>query len=175
MNYHIEHNIKGKQYSFDLEDRIPFVEFESIVEQIVNGVFDEDGKYIPYRYDYYHWFLILHKASTLDVENMPVDELYELIDNAEFVDKIKSVLSVKQLDRIWDATWEMIHARLNENPLNKVCKKALDLMSSLKVLLESFRGDNELMDEFKEALSLFASSEEGKKIVSILNHDSYNR
>lgn len=167
MNY-IEHVYNGQHMKINVQNRISFVDLEDITRQIADGVFDDIYGYAPYRYDYYFWFFVLHSYTDLDVENMSADELYTLIDDPAFTQKIAKAISASQLQRINNSATEMISQRLNKHPL----KDAMQILSIIaaeiqRTSLNAVEGKT--TEDIQELLKALYCTDGGKKIIDFLD------
>lgn len=145
MNCSIVHNFKGKELVINLKQRVHFSDVENIIDGIVEGVFS-DGVYIPSRFDYFYWYLILAQYSDMDLEIYDADEFYELIEDEEFLDKIRSSISSTQVYKIKIYATKLVELKLNEHPLKSIVDNFISTIGDAKALLNEIESKPELLD-----------------------------
>lgn len=147
MNFEFEYNgkkIKGM-------DTLPYLDVENMITAIANSCFD-DGNYLPYRKEYFIWYMILRLYTDIDVENMTSDEVYVYIDDERFRYCLMDHINKSQFKRINSCVDELIRAKLNESPLHNVMNKLGDLLSAGKDVLIAISKDEHVVDKITEAL-----------------------
>ena len=171
MDYAIMHVFGNEEVTINLKKRVHFSVVEEIIDGIVDGVFDED-KYIPSRFEYFYWYLILDQYSDLDLDKFEVDELYAVIEeDREFLDKVESVVSAMQLDTIRNNACKLIRLKLEKHPLSDIAVRFSSLLKEVEVLIESAKNNpallkevaEQLPDEVKSKIISFAPSKEENK------------
>lgn len=145
MNCSIIHNFKGKDLEINFKHRIHFKDMEDIILGIVEGVFAE-GTYMPYRFDYYYWYLILAQYSDLNLDEFEADEFYELIEDNEFIEKINTSVSNAQIGKIIVYANKLIENKLNEHPLKTLMEDFHDTLSQAKQVIDMVHDKPELME-----------------------------
>lgn len=155
MEHTITHCFKDRTISFKTNYRIHFSEMEDIIDGIVDGVFD-DNKYIPSRFDYFYWYLILAQYSDMDLNAFDADEFYEMIEDEEFINKVKAEISLPQISKIYVSAQKLIDLKLHKHPLKSIIENFDGVLNEAEHLIDALNNNPELM---KHVAGLIANNQ----------------
>lgn len=160
----MENIFEYKDMKIFVKDRISYKILEGIIEAIVDACF-VDGKYMPYRKDFFIWYMILKYFTDIDIDNIDPDSVYKMIDDYRFTDGITGIISQRQYYRICDSVDELIDVRLNESPIKQTIVKVNELIEAVKNVIDSLGDENTI----KDIIDSIGGKEGVENILSSLN------
>lgn len=129
---------EDKMVEVTIRHSLPYDEYANFISDVINGMFDSDGEYIPYaRQASYHVNLIKY-FTNIKVEN--VKAVYDLINNTNIIELIVDTVSDEIGYEMYEDIIEGVQYRKQ-----KIyhASKWNDLADTLNNALDSFMSDIE--------------------------------
>lgn len=110
--------IKTCGEAVDVTTVLSINKFETLIENIVDSVFDGDGNYLPEARDFFTRLYIVFAYTSVDIptdlEDMS-DDLYMLLYSTDFYDQISQAINPAQLEAVLYAVDSKINMRIKQN------------------------------------------------------------
>ncbi len=169
MNSTISYIFNGENHSLEIIKRISFSEEESLINEVVSALFDDNGVYCPSRFDYYFWSMILGKYTSFNFDDYSANEIYAIIDDSNIKKVLSEFISDSQLRRMQYSIDEMIQVRLNEHPL----KGAMNAIQT--IMLEGSDAFKKILSDesFRNQLTEYINNGDQATLIGALNNAAY--
>lgn len=169
MNSTISFYFHGKDLVLNVENRISLTEEESLVESVVNALFDEKNVYHPSRKDYYLWSMILGKYTDFNFDDYTANEICAIIDDSDMKARLEESISAGQLRRMHCSIEGLISVRLNEHPLKGVMAIIKSALSEGSDAVQKLFTD----ENFRSKLTEYINAGDQAAFISAVNDAAY--
>ena len=133
--------------NIEIKKLISFNQMATLVRVVAEGLFDEQGEYLPEHYDYVYWYSVSMAYAGVGMD-MTANEFLEKLYGG-WMDELEHAINPKQLASIEAAVQERISVRLNKHPMEPVVNAIVKLVNDLNKQV-SDNSAEKLLDAVKE-------------------------